>query len=48
MCASLTELIREIEAGADAILLTDAMLGRGDPDRLAAVLHDQPPGPICR
>jgi len=43
MCASLTELIREIEAGADAILLTDAMLGRGDPDRLAAVLHDQPP-----
>ena len=43
LCDDLPGLIREIEAGADAVLLTDAMLGRGDPERLAAVLHAQPP-----
>ena len=42
VCADMRELLREIEAGADAVLLTDAMLGRGDPEQLARVLRGQP------
>ena len=42
-CADLQELCDEVNAGAGAVLLTDDLLGRGNPDALAAVLRQQPP-----
>jgi signal transduction histidine kinase len=42
VCGSLDELIREIEQGVGAIVLTDATLSHGAPDQLAAALRNQP------
>ena len=42
-CESLAELCHEITAGAGAVLLTDDLLAKGNPDALAAALRDQPP-----
>src|SRR2546423_3528050 len=42
-CADLVELCREVKAGAGGVLLTDDLLGRGNPDAFAAVLRQQPP-----
>ncbi|MGH7606921.1 MAG: ATP-binding protein, partial [Gemmatimonadales bacterium] len=41
-CAGLSELMREMEAGAGAVLLTEAALGGDDLDALAAMLQRQP------
>src|SRR5256885_15463530 len=43
ICANVVELCREIDAGAGAVLLTDAALRVEDPECLAATLRDQPP-----
>ena len=43
VCASFDELCREIEHGAGAVLVTDATLSHGSPERLAEVLKCQPP-----
>jgi signal transduction histidine kinase/ActR/RegA family two-component response regulator len=42
-CADLAELSREVTVGAGAVLLTDDLLERGNPDAFAQVLHQQPP-----
>jgi signal transduction histidine kinase/ActR/RegA family two-component response regulator len=42
VCHTLTELCREIAAGAGAVLLADAALKEGDPARLAEALSHQP------
>jgi signal transduction histidine kinase/ActR/RegA family two-component response regulator len=43
VCASLEDLCQELRQGAGAVLVTDATLGTGHPERLADALRDQPP-----
>jgi signal transduction histidine kinase/ActR/RegA family two-component response regulator len=43
ICQTLEELCSEIGTGAAAVLLADAALKEGDPERLAAALAHQPP-----
>ena len=42
VCHDFEELCREMAAGAGAILLTDVSLNKGNPERLAGALREQP------
>ncbi len=48
VCPTLDELVREIDRGAGALLVSEEMLSGDGAEALARAVSAQRPGPTCR